>query len=97
MEKKTITSRSQKLVVKSIFLCGILTHLLCVCLDLKNDPPDGIRALPLDNHWCHWQATILGPSGSPFEGGKFFLYIQIPYGYAKLILVNILNAILIII
>jgi len=48
--------------------------------DLKTDPPEGIRAISLDNHWCHWQATILGPAGSPFEGGKFFLYIQIPYG-----------------
>ncbi|XP_025424331.1 uncharacterized protein LOC112693454 isoform X2 [Sipha flava] len=49
--------------------------------NLKSDPPEGIRAVPLDNHWCHWQATILGPAGSPFEGGQFFLYIQIPYGY----------------
>ncbi|XP_026812526.1 uncharacterized protein LOC113553411 [Rhopalosiphum maidis] len=49
--------------------------------NLKTDPPEGIRAISLDNHWCHWQATILGPAGSPFEGGKFFLYIQIPYGY----------------
>lgn len=54
--------------------------LYCFHLDLKNDPPEGIRAMPLDSHWCHWQATILGPAGSPFEGGKFFLYIQIPYG-----------------
>ncbi|XP_050542525.1 uncharacterized protein LOC126906200 [Daktulosphaira vitifoliae] len=48
---------------------------------LKGDPPEGIRAVPLDSHWCHWQATILGPVGSPFEGGIFYLYIQIPYGY----------------
>lgn len=54
---------------------------LFFCLDLKNDPPEGIRAVALDNHLCHWQATILGPAGSPYEGGKFFLYIQIPYGY----------------
>lgn len=41
----------------------------------------GIDAVPLDAQETHWQASILGPSGSPYEGGKFFLYIRIPYNY----------------
>ncbi|WAR11712.1 UBC9-like protein, partial [Mya arenaria] len=45
---------------------------------LKSDPPEGIRAEPLDRHCCHWQASITGPQGSPFEGGLFLLYLQIP-------------------
>lgn len=47
---------------------------------LRSDPPDGIQAIPLDPPTCcHWQATIQGPVGSPYEGGIFFLYLQVPY------------------
>jgi len=48
---------------------------------LKSDPPDGIKAYPLDSKFCHWIAKMTGPVGSPYEGGIFFLYIQIPYTY----------------
>lgn len=46
---------------------------------LKIDPPEGIEATPLDQMCCHWQATITGPVGSPYEGGLFYLYLQVPY------------------
>lgn len=45
---------------------------------LDNEPDYGIDAAPLDNQLSHWQASILGPIGSPYEGGKFFLYVVIP-------------------
>lgn len=48
---------------------------------MHNDPPEGIMAVPLDHKYCHWQATIKGPKGSPYEGGLFYLYIQVPYRY----------------
>ncbi|KAK0045836.1 SUMO-conjugating enzyme UBC9 [Biomphalaria pfeifferi] len=48
---------------------------------LKSDPPEGIQATPLDRHCCHWQASITGPQGSPYEGGLFLLYLQIPQSY----------------
>ncbi|XP_041376583.1 uncharacterized protein LOC121389041 [Gigantopelta aegis] len=48
---------------------------------LKSDPPEGIQATPLDRHCCHWQASITGPQGSPYEGGIFLLYLQIPQSY----------------
>ncbi|XP_070199031.1 uncharacterized protein [Littorina saxatilis] len=48
---------------------------------LKSDPPEGIQATPLDRHCCHWQASITGPQGSPYEGGLFLLYLQIPHSY----------------
>ena len=38
-------------------------------------------ATPLDRFYCHWQATITGPHGSPYEGGVFFLSMQIPPTY----------------
>lgn len=46
---------------------------------MNNDPPEGIAAIPLDNKCCHWQASLTGPIGSPYEGGIFYLYIQVPY------------------
>ncbi|KAJ8673499.1 hypothetical protein QAD02_004761 [Eretmocerus hayati] len=48
---------------------------------LRSDPPEGIQATPLDQMCCHWQATITGPTGSPYEGGLFYLYLQVPYSY----------------
>ncbi|XP_053984042.1 uncharacterized protein LOC128893706 [Hylaeus anthracinus] len=45
------------------------------------DPPEGIQATPLDQMCCHWQATITGPAGSPYEGGLFYLYLQVPCSY----------------
>lgn len=46
---------------------------------LRSDPPEGIEATPLDQMCCHWQATITGPAGSPYEGGLFYLYLQVPH------------------
>ncbi|KAK7077757.1 hypothetical protein SK128_003756 [Halocaridina rubra] len=43
--------------------------------------PEGIEASPLDEMSLHWQASIRGPASSPYEGGTFFLYIQIPPSY----------------
>lgn len=48
---------------------------------LRIDPPEGIEATPLDQMCCHWQATITGPVGSPYEGGLFYLYLQVPCSY----------------
>ncbi|KAK6630839.1 hypothetical protein RUM44_003009 [Polyplax serrata] len=48
---------------------------------LQTDPLEGIQITPLDFACFHWQATITGPVGSPFEGGLFYLHIQVPHGY----------------
>ncbi|CAF1581048.1 unnamed protein product, partial [Didymodactylos carnosus] len=49
---------------------------------LQGEPPEGIEATPLDPSSCyHWQASVLGPSGSPYEGGIFYLYLHIPQSY----------------
>ncbi|XP_013162577.1 PREDICTED: uncharacterized protein LOC106114047 [Papilio xuthus] len=48
---------------------------------MRNDPPEGIAAAPLDPKCCHWQASVTGPVDSPYEGGVFYLYIQVPYSY----------------
>ncbi|XP_037711070.1 uncharacterized protein LOC119548058 [Drosophila subpulchrella] len=48
---------------------------------LNSYDSEGISAIPLDRQNNYWQATILGPPGSPYEGGKFFLFIFFPERY----------------
>uniref|UniRef100_A0A6M2DXK6 E2 ubiquitin-conjugating enzyme n=1 Tax=Xenopsylla cheopis TaxID=163159 RepID=A0A6M2DXK6_XENCH len=48
---------------------------------IRSDAPDGIDAVPLDAQCCHWQAVISGPEDSPYAGGMFFLYLQMPLTY----------------
>ncbi|XP_017860312.1 PREDICTED: uncharacterized protein LOC108611966 [Drosophila arizonae] len=48
---------------------------------LNSYEAEGISAIPLDRQNNYWQATILGPPGSPYEGGKFFLFIYFPERY----------------
>ncbi|XP_054744201.1 uncharacterized protein LOC129248605 [Anastrepha obliqua] len=48
---------------------------------LNCNSTEGIDAIPLDKQNTYWQASILGPAGSPYEGGKFFLYIFFPERY----------------
>ena len=48
---------------------------------LIEDPPPGIRAQPLDSCNYHWQASVTGPPGSPYEGGLFFLYMKVPFTF----------------
>lgn len=35
---------------------------------------DGVMGVPMDKYG-NWQGCILGPAGSPYEGGKFFIYL----------------------
>lgn len=51
---------------------------------MRQDPQEGIQAIPLDRGCCHWIASILGPQGSPYSGGIFYLYLQVPYRWEKL-------------
>ncbi|KAF4520509.1 hypothetical protein B566_EDAN004819 [Ephemera danica] len=62
-------------------LCLQQMALQCQPTGMRVDPPEGIQAIPLDRECCHWLATILGPQSSPYAGGIFYLYLQVPYSY----------------
>lgn len=53
-------------------------RLACELKGLQKEPLDGIKAVPLDKECNFFQALIKGPKGSPYEGGQFYLYLQVP-------------------
>lgn len=49
--------------------------------DILLNPLPNCSASPINNNLYKWTATILGPSQSPYEGGLFYLDIELPKNY----------------
>lgn len=48
---------------------------------LKDDPLDNISAGPVNDDFYNWEANIIGPSNSVYQGAIFKLKIKIPENY----------------
>ncbi len=49
--------------------------------DMEKDAVPNLSAGPVDGNLFEWEAVILGPIGTPYEGGVFNLNISIPSNY----------------
>ncbi|KAI8968471.1 ubiquitin-conjugating enzyme/RWD-like protein [Mycotypha africana] len=49
--------------------------------DLTKNPPPGVSAGPIDEDLFHWQGTLNGPEGTPYQGGHFKLDIVFSSDY----------------
>ena len=48
---------------------------------LLAEPPLNCSAGPVNDDIFHWEAIILGPTGTPYEGGSFHLDILFSQDY----------------
>ena len=61
---------------------GTIKRLKRELIELTTSAPANCSAGPIDDSDMYkWQATIMGPEGSPYSGGLFYLRIDFPEDY----------------
>eukprot|EP00927_Polykrikos_kofoidii_P062371 TRINITY_DN57180_c0_g1_i1.p1 TRINITY_DN57180_c0_g1~~TRINITY_DN57180_c0_g1_i1.p1 ORF type:complete len:176 (+),score=22.67 TRINITY_DN57180_c0_g1_i1:81-530(+) len=48
---------------------------------LYQEPPPGVSAVPDEGNYRYFHILMQGPSGTPYDGGKYSLELFLPEGY----------------